>query len=37
MKVFEIPVIDVITFTAESIMDASGLEPSVGQNQTPWG
>lgn len=39
MKIFETPVIEVITFTAESIMDVSNSEPTLpgGENQLPWG
>lgn len=39
MKTFETPVIEVITFTAESIMDASQLTPSTppaGEDRLPW-
>ena len=36
MKAFELPVIEVISFTAESIMNASGANLPVGDNQTPW-
>lgn len=37
MKTFETPIIEVITFTAESIMTES--EPTLpgGENQSPWG
>jgi hypothetical protein len=35
MKTFEMPNIEVITFTAESIMDVS--TPPVGEDMTPWG
>ena len=39
MKIFETPVIEVITFTAESIMDASntGSELPGGDHRLPWG
>lgn len=37
MKTFEMPVIEVITFTAESIMDASSVELPGGDNRLPWG
>ena len=40
MKIFEMPNIEVITFTAESIMDASTtVAPSLpsGTNRLPWG
>ena len=38
MKTFETPMIEVITFTAESIMDAS-TENNLpgGENRLPWG
>ena len=35
MKIFETPVIEVITFTAESIMDVSELPDS--DDRLPWG
>ena len=35
MKNFEFPVIEVVSFTAEEILTASGKLP-VGDNQTPW-
>ena len=35
MKTFELPVIEVISFTAENIMNESTSLP-VGDNQTPW-
>ena len=35
MKTFETPVIEVITFTAESIMDAS--TPNTPDDALPWG
>lgn len=34
MKNFELPTIEVITFTTEQIMDST--VPSVGDNQMPW-
>ena len=37
MKIFETPVIEVITFTAESIMDVSNPELPGGDNRLPWG
>jgi hypothetical protein len=37
MKIFETPVIEVITFTAESIMDASSTTPPAGEDRLPWG
>ncbi len=39
MKTFEMPVIEVITFTAESIMAASSNPPELpgGDNRLPWG
>ena len=39
MKIFETPVIEVITFTAESIMEVSntGTELPTGNNRLPWG
>ena len=41
MKIFETPVIEVITFTAESIMEVStntpGTELPSGNNRLPWG
>lgn len=40
MKAFETPVIEVITFTAESIMDASSVTETqlpTGENRLPWG
>ena len=36
MKTFETPIIEVITFTAESIMDASTLLPG-NDDRLPWG
>ena len=36
MKTFENPKIEVITFTAESIMKPSGIDATVN-NATPWG
>ena len=39
MKTFETPVIEIITFTAESIMDASQpTQPNLpgGGNNLPW-
>ena len=36
MKTFETPVIEVITFTAESIMDVSSTLPG-GEDRLPWG
>jgi len=39
MKIFEMPNIEVIAFTAESIMDVSNSQPSVSpttNNQLPW-
>lgn len=33
MKTFETPVIEVITFTAESIMTVSN---DMGKNELPW-
>ena len=35
MKTFETPIIEVITFTAESVMDASALPG--GDDRLPWG
>ena len=35
MKIFETPKIEVITFTAENIMDVSELPG--GEDRTPWG
>jgi len=35
MKPFETPVIEIITFTAEDIMDVSELPGS--EDRTPWG
>ena len=35
MKTFETPVIEVITFTAENIMDVSELPG--GEDRLPWG
>ncbi len=35
MKIFEMPNIEVITFTAESVMDLSKLPD--GEDRTPWG
>lgn len=38
MKAFETPVIEVITFTAESIMDPSTeTNLPTGDNRLPWG
>ena len=37
MKTFETPKIEVITFTAESIMVVSGTELPGGDNRLPWG
>ena len=41
MKTFEMPVIEVIAFTAESIMDSStgneSTTPPVGGDMLPWG
>ena len=41
MKIFEMPNIEVITFTAESIMEVSnnnsGTELPSGNNRLPWG
>ena len=42
MKTFEMPMIEVITFTAESIMDSGtgngNTEPlPTGNNMLPWG
>ena len=38
MKTFETPVIEVITFTTESIMDVSNTETLPGGNdRLPWG
>ncbi len=36
MKTFETPKIEIITFTAESIMNPSGIDATV-PNATPWG
>lgn len=36
MKTFETPVIEVVTFTVESIMTDSTQLPT-GDNQMPWG
>ena len=36
MKTFENPKIEIITFTTESIMKASGIDATV-PNATPWG
>ena len=36
MKTFEMPNIEVITFTAESVMSASDIDATVA-NGTPWG
>ena len=37
MKIFETPVIEVITFTAESIMSPSETQLPTGDNRLPWG
>jgi len=37
MKPFETPVIEIITFTAESIMSNSVTTPPTGEDMTPWG
>ena len=40
MKLFEMPKIEVITFTAENIMNLSNTEPAAlptGANRLPWG
>ena len=37
MKNFEIPVIEVITFTVEDIMAVSNTELPGGENRLPWG
>jgi len=37
MKTFEMPNIEVITFTAESIMSNSVTTPPTGEDMTPWG
>ena len=37
MKTFEMPVIEVITFTAESIMAPSSTDLPTGENRLPWG
>ena len=43
MKIFEMPNIEVLTFTAESIMNVSNVEPTPtpslpgGTNRLPWG
>ena len=37
MKIFETPVIEVITFTAENIMEVSNTELPSGDNRLPWG
>ena len=40
MKIFEMPNIEVITFTAENIMEVSntvGTELPTGTNRLPWG
>ena len=37
MKTFEMPVIEVITFTAESIMAPSSVVLPDGDNRLPWG
>ena len=37
MKTFENPKIEIITFTTESIMKASGTIDATINNGTPWG
>lgn len=40
MKTFEMPNIEVITFTAENIMEVSNtvsIELPTGSNRLPWG